>query len=266
MSHSTAEAGELSPRDPVEATPRGHRQGSAHAESPPVRACRGTGGGKDGQHTEVGSRLPTSRQRIAELARQAVGMAMAIAWLPGPAGTRRRVRAASAVAARSAVGAALDVKTLRCNSDYGPKWFHLRPALCGGRSVSAFPRTQGIRHMCQQRTAQAPTEHRTHAQPMAGELAEPGCSDAGQGWAIDYSGQRFPRKGISVHDGPGRFLVCRLVSAVDQYQKPRVVVHEQRSTCSRYTSPSELDVVPLCCSTVRYLAWAAGAPKHIPVV
>ena len=42
MSQSTAEAGELSPRDPVEG--RGHRQG-------------GTGGGKDGQHTEVGSRL-----------------------------------------------------------------------------------------------------------------------------------------------------------------------------------------------------------------
>ncbi len=42
VSHSTAEAGELSPRDPVEG--RGHRQG-------------GTVGGKDGQHTEVGSRL-----------------------------------------------------------------------------------------------------------------------------------------------------------------------------------------------------------------
>ena len=40
MSHSTAEAGELSPRDPVEG--RGHRQG-------------GTVGGKDGQPTEVGS-------------------------------------------------------------------------------------------------------------------------------------------------------------------------------------------------------------------
>ena len=39
--------------------------------------------------------VSTSRQRIAELARQAndfdVGMAVAIAWLPGPAGTRRRV-------------------------------------------------------------------------------------------------------------------------------------------------------------------------------
>ena len=35
--------------------------------------------------------VSTSRQRIAELARQALGMAVAIAWLPGPAGTRRRV-------------------------------------------------------------------------------------------------------------------------------------------------------------------------------
>ena len=42
VSHSTAEAGELSPRDPVEG--RGAPAG-------------GTGGGKDGQHTEVGSRL-----------------------------------------------------------------------------------------------------------------------------------------------------------------------------------------------------------------
>ena len=33
--------------------------------------------------------VSTSRQRIAELARQALGMAVAIAWLPGPAGTRR---------------------------------------------------------------------------------------------------------------------------------------------------------------------------------
>ena len=35
--------------------------------------------------------VSTSRQRIAALARQALGMAMAIAWSPGPAGTRRRV-------------------------------------------------------------------------------------------------------------------------------------------------------------------------------
>ena len=34
---------------------------------------------------------PRHDNGIAELARQAVGMAVAIAWLPGPAGTRRRV-------------------------------------------------------------------------------------------------------------------------------------------------------------------------------
>ena len=75
MSQSTAEAGELSPRDPVEG--RGHRQVA------PVE-------GKTANTPRVGP-VSTSRQRIAELARQAVGMAVAIAWLPGPAGTRRRV-------------------------------------------------------------------------------------------------------------------------------------------------------------------------------
>ena len=84
------------------------------------------------------------------------------------------------VLALSAVGAA----TLRRYGaiDYGPKW-HLRPALWRKRLSS-----QGDTSHHQQRTAQAPTEHRTHAQPMAGELAEPGCSDAGQGWG---SGQSF---------------------------------------------------------------------------
>ena len=50
----------------------------------------GTGGGKDGQHTEVGSRLhvTTTDSRTGQ---KALGMAVAIAWLPGPAGTRRRV-------------------------------------------------------------------------------------------------------------------------------------------------------------------------------
>ena len=75
VSHSTAEAGELSPRDPVEG--RGHRQVA------PVE-------GKTANTPRLGS-VSTSRQRIAELARQALGMAVAIAWLPGPAGTRRRV-------------------------------------------------------------------------------------------------------------------------------------------------------------------------------
>ena len=75
VSQSTAEAGELSPRDPVEG--RGPRQVA------PVE-------GKTANTPRVGP-VSTSRHRIAELARQALGMAVAIAWLPGPAGTRRRV-------------------------------------------------------------------------------------------------------------------------------------------------------------------------------
>ena len=75
VSHSTAEAGELSPRDPVEG--RGHRQVA------PVE-------GKTANTPRLGP-VSTSRHRIAELARQALGMAVAIAWLPGPADTRRRV-------------------------------------------------------------------------------------------------------------------------------------------------------------------------------
>ena len=93
---------------------------------------------------------------------------------------RDKFAATEKVLALSAVGAA----TLRRYGaiDYGPKW-HLRPALWRKRLSS-----QGDTSHHQQRTAQAPTEHRTHAQPMAGELAEPGCSDAGQGWG---SGQSF---------------------------------------------------------------------------
>ena len=75
VSHSTAEAGALRPRDPVEG--RGHRQVA------PLE-------GKMANTPRLGP-VSTSRQRIAELARQALGMAVAIAWLPGPAGTRRRV-------------------------------------------------------------------------------------------------------------------------------------------------------------------------------
>ena len=63
VSHSTAEAGELSPRDPVEG--RGHRQGA------PLE-------GKTANTPRLGP-VSTSRQRIAELARQALGMAVAIA-------------------------------------------------------------------------------------------------------------------------------------------------------------------------------------------
>ena len=75
VSQSTAEAGELSPRDPVEG--RGPRQVA------PVE-------GKTANTPRLGP-VSTSRHRIAALARHALGMAVAIAWLPGPAGTRRRV-------------------------------------------------------------------------------------------------------------------------------------------------------------------------------
>ena len=67
VSHSTAEAGELRPRDPVEG--RGHRQVA------PLE-------GKTANTPRLGP-VSTSRQRIAELARQALAMAVAIAWLPG---------------------------------------------------------------------------------------------------------------------------------------------------------------------------------------
>ena len=48
----------------------------------------GTGGGKDGQHPEVGSRLhvTTTDSRTGQ-----ISLGDGIAWLPGPAGTRRRV-------------------------------------------------------------------------------------------------------------------------------------------------------------------------------
>ena len=59
VSQSTAEAGELSPRDPVEG--RGHRQVA------PLE-------GKTANTPRLGP-VSTSRQRIAELARQALGMA-----------------------------------------------------------------------------------------------------------------------------------------------------------------------------------------------
>ena len=71
MPHSTAEAGELSPRDPVEG--RGHRQVA------PLE-------GKTANTPRLGP-VSTSRQRIAELARQAVGMR----W-PSPGFLDQRVR------------------------------------------------------------------------------------------------------------------------------------------------------------------------------
>ena len=101
VSHSTAEAGELSPRDPVEG--RGHRQVA------PLE-------GKTANTPRLGP-VSTSRQRIAELARQALGMAVAIAWLPGPAGTRRRVAKLSVEEPDAAEPARPDLWGARVSND-----------------------------------------------------------------------------------------------------------------------------------------------------
>ncbi len=103
VSHSTAEAGELSPRDPVEG--RGHRQVA------PVE-------GKTANTPRLGP-VSTSRQRIAELARHALGMAVAIAWLPGPAGTRRRVAKLSVEEPDAAEPARPDLWGARVSNDPG---------------------------------------------------------------------------------------------------------------------------------------------------
>ena len=102
VSQSTAEAGELSPRDPVEG--RGHRQVA------PVE-------GKTANTPRLGP-VSTSRQRIAELARS-LGMAVAIAWLPGPAGTRRRVAKPSVEEPDAAEPARPDLWGARVSNDPG---------------------------------------------------------------------------------------------------------------------------------------------------
>ena len=63
--------------------------------------------------------VSTSRQRIAELARQALGMAVAIAWLPGPAGTRRRVAKPSVEEPDAAEPARPDLWGARVSNDPG---------------------------------------------------------------------------------------------------------------------------------------------------
>ena len=129
VSHSTAEAGELSPRDPVEG--RGHRQVA------PLE-------GKTANTPRLGP-VSTSRQRIAELARQALGMAVAIAWLPGPAGTRRRVAKLSVEEPDAAEPARPDLWGARVSNDPGlPDLAPRGPLLfkhpCGGVLAGAFPR------------------------------------------------------------------------------------------------------------------------------
>ena len=135
VSHSTAEAGELSPRDPVEG--RGHRQAA------PLE-------GKTANTPRLGP-VSTSRQRIAELARQALGMAVAIAWLPGPAGTRRRVAKLSVEEPDAAEPARPDLWGARVSNDPGlpdhpatgwsnfppPPWSNFGPPLTPDNSVSS---------------------------------------------------------------------------------------------------------------------------------
>ena len=99
----TAEAGELSPRDPVEG--RGPRQVA------PLE-------GKRANTPRLGP-VSTSQPRIAELARQALGMAVAIAWLPGPAGTRRRVAKLSVEEPDAAEPARPDLWGARVSNDPG---------------------------------------------------------------------------------------------------------------------------------------------------
>ena len=103
VSQITAEAGELSPRDPVEG--RGPRQVA------PVE-------GKTANTPRLGP-VSTSRQRIAELARHALGMAVAIAWLPGPADTRRRVAKLSVEEPDAAEPARPDLWGARVSNDPG---------------------------------------------------------------------------------------------------------------------------------------------------
>ena len=133
VSHSTAEAGELSPRDPVEG--RGHRQVA------PLE-------GKTANTPRLGP-VSTSRQRIAELARQTLGMAVAIAWLPGPAGTRRRVAKLSVEEPDAAEPARPDLWGARVSNDPGLPdpaalsfgWFRARPWY---RQWLAIPASAGI--------------------------------------------------------------------------------------------------------------------------
>ena len=124
VSHSTAEAGELSPRDPVEG--RGHRQVA------PVE-------GKTANTPRLGP-VSTSRHRIAELARQALGMAVAIAWLPGPAGTRRRVAKPSVEEPDAAEPARPDLWGARVSNDPGLP----DPATRRASSVESARRTASI--------------------------------------------------------------------------------------------------------------------------
>ena len=137
MSHSTAEAGELSPRDPVEG--RGHRQVA------PVE-------GKTANTPRLGP-VSTSRHRIAELARQALGMAVAIAWLPGPAGTRRRVAKPSIEEPDAAEPARPDLWGARVSNDPGlpdrnPAASHVPIRIISPRVLRAVSSSRAVCCVC----------------------------------------------------------------------------------------------------------------------
>ena len=161
VSHSTAEAGELSPRDPVEG--RGHRQVA------PVE-------GKTANTPRLGP-VSTSRQRIAELARQALGMAVAIAWLPGPAGTRRRVAKLSVEEPDAAEPARPDLWGARVSNDPG-----LPDRSRVSRPPTPLPR-RGTDPCCQAREGGP-----RRAGPVAG-----GVSDADCAGRASYSRERRGR-------------------------------------------------------------------------
>ena len=131
VSHSTAEAGELSPRDPVEG--RGHRQVA------PLE-------GKTANTPRLGP-VSTSRQRIAELARQALGMAVAIAWLPGPAGTRRRVAKLSVEEPDAAEPARPDLWGARVSNDPGLPDHSCPPPRQAQRFYWAEMKDDALRHL-----------------------------------------------------------------------------------------------------------------------
>ena len=87
------------------------RGGKGHRQVAPLE-------GKTANTPRLGP-VSTSRQRIAELARQALGMAVANAWLPGPAGTRRRVAKLSVEEPDAAEPARPDLWGARVSNDPG---------------------------------------------------------------------------------------------------------------------------------------------------
>ena len=185
VSHSTAEAGELSPRDPVEG--RGHRQVA------PVE-------GKTANTPRLGP-VSTSRQRIAELARQALGMAVAIAWLPGPAGTRRRVAKLSVEEPDAAEPARPDLWGARVSNDPGLP--DPRPAL---DAVGAVPRySSGVSVERARIRASHPAPRLTATTPRL-VIPRPGAGAAGdRGRAL--AGRPGYTPGIERHAGArGRTL------------------------------------------------------------